>query len=269
MNITTSKSLLLRIDNQNNNYNKRSMSTPNRLQIALHTLSLHRKGTSWGKSEPYIWNIFFRVDGEAITINPDFTISGKAIFKFSEGSHNNLRGSIHKDNILHIPQEIGLWETELHPVKVPYFEQYVSGIAGVVCVLMEENNVSNEGAEAGRLALSQQVQKAVNSALKSFDPKVIDINDVQNSIGTHFQRTIEGFVGGIETYVIEAIKSRQSLLQNVWSLIKADALVGFHVFKFDDNDITKHNGTIHFNHKWNSPKYGDWEVFGKMQQLSQ
>lgn len=243
------------------------MLTPIRLQIALHTLSLHKKGASWGKSEPYLWNIFFRVDGEAITINPDFTISGKAIFKFSEGSHNNLRGSIHRDNILHIPQEIGIWETELHPVKVPYFDQYVSGIAGVVSVLMEENNVSNEGAEAGRLALSQQVQKAVNSALKDFNPKVIDINDVQNSIGNHFQKTIEGFVNGIETHVIEAIKSSQSLLQNVWSLIKADALVGFHVFKFDHADINKHNGTIHFNHKWNSQKYGDWEVFGKMQEV--
>ncbi|MFT5834543.1 MAG: hypothetical protein ACI97N_002183 [Cognaticolwellia sp.] len=237
------------------------------LQIALHTLSLHKKRTSWGNAEPYLWNIFFRVDGEAITINPDFTISGKAIFSFSKGSHNNLRGSIHRDNILHIPQDIGIWETELHPIKIPYFEQYVPGIAGVVSVLMEENNVSNEGAEAGRLALSQQVQKAVNDALRDFNPKVIDINDVQNSIANHFQKTIESFSDGIEKHVIEAIKSRQSLLQNVWSLIKADALVGFHVWKFDHRDIETQGGTIHFNHKWNSNKFGDWEVFGKMQEL--
>jgi hypothetical protein len=57
------------------------------------------------------------------------------------------------------------------------------------------------------------------------------------------------------------------LLQNVWSLIKADALVGFHVFKFDNKEIKEHDGIIHFNHKWNSNKYGDWEVFGKMQEM--
>lgn len=236
---------------------------PIQLQIALHTLSLHRKSTAWGNTEPYLWNIFFRVDGEAITINPDFTISGKAIFNFSKGSHGNLRGSIHRDGILHIPQEIGVWQTTLKPIQVPYFEQYVPGIAGVICVLMEENNVSYEGAEAGRVALGQQVQKAVNSALKDFHPRAIDISDVQNSMRNHFQSKVTEFADGIEHHVIEAIKSRQSLLQNVWSLIKADALVGFHVWNFDHRSLAENNGIQHFNHKWNTKKYGDWEVFGK------
>lgn len=245
------------------------MLKPIQLQIALHTLSLHRKAKSWGNAEPYLWNIFFRIDGEAITINPDFTISGKGIFTFSEGSHKNLRNTIHRDNILHIPQNIGVWKTELHPVRVPYFEQDVSGIVGVVCVLMEENNVSNEGAEAGRIALGQQIQKALNSALKDFKPSVIDINDVQASIAKHFESKVAAFSDGIETSVIEAIKSSQSLLQNVWSLLKADALVGFNVWNFDQKTIEAHNGTVHFNHKWNTKKYGDWEVFGKVELIEE
>lgn len=243
------------------------MLKPIQLQIALHTLSLHRKATSWGTTEPYLWNIFFRIDGDAIKINPDFTISGKGIFNFSKGSHNNLRGTIHRDNILHIPNDIGVWKTELKPVKVPYFEQYVSGIVGVICVLMEENNVSNEGAEAGRVALGQQVQKAVNTALKEFKPTVIDINDVQNSIAKHFESKIAVFAENIEDSVVEAIKSSQSLLQNVWSLLKADALVGFHVWNFDQKAIEANDGVLHFNHKWNTKKYGDWEVFGKVEVL--
>ncbi len=243
------------------------MFKPLQLKIALHTLSLHRKIEKWGDAEPYLWNIFFRVDGEAITINPDFTISGKAIFEFSKGSHNNLRGTIHRDNILHIPQDIGNWNTILHPIKVPYFEQLIPGIAGVITVLMEENNVSNEGAEAGRVALGQQVQKAVNSALKDFSPKVIDINDVQNSIRQHFESKVTAFADGIEKHVIEAVKSRQSLLQNVWSFLKADALVGFNVWNFDHRNIVEQGGKIHFSHKWNTKKYGDWEVFGKVEMI--
>lgn len=241
------------------------MLKPIQLKIDLHTLSLHRKAKSWGSAEPYLWNIFFRVDGDAITINPDFTISGKGIFNFSEGSHNNLRNTIHRNNILHIPANIGEWSTTLTPVRVPYFEQYVSGIVGVICVLMEENNVSNEGAEAGRIAFGQQVQDSLNSALKAFKPSVIDISDVQKSIAEHFESKVAAFADGIESSVIEAIKSKQSLLQNMWSLIKADALVGFNVWNFDQKTIEDNGGTVHFSHKWNTKKYGDWEVFGKVE----
>ena len=236
---------------------------PIRLQIALHTLSLHRKSSIWGNTEPYLWNIFFRVDGDAIIINPDFTISGKAVFNFSKGSHSNLRRSIHRDKMLHIPKDIGVWQTDLKPIKVPYFEQDIPGIAGMICVLMEENNVSNEGAEAGRIALGKQVQKAVNTALYDFKPKVIDITNVQDSIRNYFQSKVNEFANDIEKHVVNAIKTRQSLLQNMWSLIKADALVGFHVWNFDHHQLAKGEGILHFNHKWNTKKYGDWEVFGK------
>ena len=239
---------------------------PIRLQIALHTLSLHRKSTRCGNAEPYMWNIFFRVDGETITINPDFTISGKAVFHFSKGSHRNLRRSIHRDKTLPIPTNVGVWETDLTPIQVPYFEQDIPGIAGVICVLMEENNVSNEGAEAGRIALEQQVQKAINSALNDFEPKVIDITNIQNSIQGYFQSKVSEFAEGIEKHVAEAIITRQSLLQNVWSFIKADALVGFHVWNFNHRQLST-DGTQHFSHRWNAKKYGDWEILGKVEVL--
>ena len=239
---------------------------PIRLQIALHTLSLHRKSTRCGNTEPYLWNIFFRVDGDAITINPDFTISGKAVFHFSKGSHRNLRRSIHRDKTIHIPTDIGVWQTDLKPISLPYFEQDIPGIAGVICVLLEENNVSNDGAEAGRIALGQQVQNALNTALHDFEPKVIDITNIQNSIQDYFHSKVGEFAEGIERHVVEAIKTRQSLLRNVWSLIKADALIGFHVWNFNPHQLST-EGTLNFNHKWNTKKYGDWEILGKTEIL--
>ncbi len=237
---------------------------PAELKISLDKLTLHRKSERWGMSEPYLWNIFFRVDGDAIKINPNFTINGKGIFHSSKGSHKNLNTSIHRQNSVSIPKAVGIWETVLTPVRVPYFEQFVPGMAGVISILMEENNVSSEGAEAGRIALLEQVQNAMNGALKAFDPKVIDISDIQNSLSSYFQGQVGNFVDGIEKYVIEAIKKRQNILQNVWSLINADNLVGFKVWNFSHQELVDNNGKMKLNHHWKSDKYGNWEIDGEV-----
>lgn len=237
---------------------------PIELKINLDKLILHKKSERWGLSEPYLWNIFFRVDGDAIQINPNFTINGKGIFQSSKGSHRNLRLSIHNTNSLNIPREVGVWESVLKPVKVPYFEQFVPGMTGVISVLMEENNVSSEGAEAGRIAFGQQVERAMNGALQSFDPKVIDISDIQHSLSNYFQAQVGNFVDGIEKYVIDAIKKRQNILQNVWSLINADNLVGFQVWNFSHQELLDNKGKIPLNHHWKSERYGHWEIQGEI-----
>jgi len=234
------------------------------LKIALDKLILHKKSERWGLSEPYLWNIFFRVDGDAIEINPNFTINGGGIFHTSKGSHNNLKTTIHDTNTVNIPTEVGIWKTVLKPVKVPYFEQFVPGMIGVISVLMEENNVSNEGAEAGRVAFGQQVEKAMNGALKAFSPKSIDISDIQHSLSNYFQGQVGEFVDGIEKYVVDAIKKRQNILQNVWSLINSDNLVGFQVWNFSQQDILDNKGNIPLNHHWKSERYGHWEIQGEI-----
>jgi hypothetical protein len=237
---------------------------PIELKINLDKLTLHKKSDRWGLSEPYLWNIFFRVDGDAIEINPNFTISGNGIFHLSKGSHRNLRVSIHNSKEVNIPKEVGVWETVLKPVKVPYFEHLVPGMTGVISVLMEENNVSNDGAEAGRMAFGEQVQQAMGGALKAFNPNMIDISDIQHSLSNYFQAQVGEFVDGIEKYVIDAIKKRQNILQNVWSLINADNLVGFHVWNFSQQDLMDNKGNIKLNHHWKSERYGHWEIEGEV-----
>lgn len=240
------------------------------IKIKLHTLSRHRKVDKWGKAEPYLWIIFFKVDGHKLSILPDFRLQGTGDFYFAPGSHGNLGiSSINDESTVEIPSEIGEWITTMSPLQIPHFEQTAPGMLGVICALMEQNNVTYKGAEAGHQALNLMVERAVNNALKSFDPRVIDLQNIMESIGEFFEKKVEDFMDGMETKIVEAIKKNQNLFQNLWSLVKADNLIGYQVWHFDHSQIDDApKEGIDFTHHWVSDAHGDWEIFGNVKKIN-
>ena len=236
------------------------------IKIRLETLTHHKRTEKWGKAEPYLWTIFFKMDGSCIDITPQFKIDGNATFHFTEGSHGNLGiSSRQESNQVPIPSAVGKWETYLDPVRIPYFEQDAAGIAGVIVVLMEKNNVSYEGAEAGHHALNEKVEAAVNQTLKEFDPKIVDIENAMPSIRKFFEDKVEIVTDSLQDDIVNAIKSKQKLLQNIWTLLKPDNLIGYRVWNFSQADIMESDHqSIDFSHLWASESHGDWEIFGNV-----
>ncbi|MEM6726133.1 MAG: hypothetical protein AAF598_18970, partial [Bacteroidota bacterium] len=85
---------------------------PQDVQLKLISLKRHKKGSGWGIDKPYLWLIYFKIDGEGIQLTKEFLLEGAPMFQFSEGSHGNLGiKSMGKKGRVDIPEKIGLWKT--------------------------------------------------------------------------------------------------------------------------------------------------------------
>jgi hypothetical protein len=183
---------------------------PLNVQIELGTVRFQDKGTTTGSTEePYLWTVFFKIDDANRSGDPIATVVS------FPGSHGDLGvGTVTAPAVIRVPQSIGLWETGLTPLpdRPGTINGLVGAIVGVVAILMEEDNVSDDGAEAGRSELTKQVRKAMDaiaanlvSAL-TFDPVALEET--------------------IRSNVEEAIQDQQNILENIWSLFNKDDFIG-------------------------------------------
>jgi hypothetical protein len=234
-------------------------------RVRLFQLKCIDKPDGWTSGEPYLWNIFFKIDGSCIRVNEQFRLEGKPTYHFSKGSQGNLNAKdIAGGDTIGIPADVGEWKTSLVPLKIPYFESSISGVIGVVCVLMEQNLVSGTGAEAGHEALNKHVANAIDLTIAGFDPRRVDLNDVDRSVKHYFDAQVKQYTEKIGPLVGQAVSSAQSVVQNIFSLVKKDVLIGYHVWDFSNAGIDRLGGELTFSHRFETKKYGDWEVRGRL-----
>ena len=233
--------------------------------ISLDSLHCHRKGRSsgWRKTAPYMWNIFFRLCNPFMRANEHFRLQGRADFQFTKGSHGNLGvGHVDAGESIDIPKSIGQWGGELNDIDIPFFDYAYPGIVGCISILMEQRNVSRKGAEGGHKALNDYVRKSMNQAITDFSVKSIDVNRIEESITQYIDGEINKFTDGIERRVGGAVMQSQSLLQNIWSVLDRDALIGYQIWHFNQEDLRRADGQIPLSARWASYDHGDWEVKG-------
>ena len=144
------------------------------IAISLYELFCFHGADSDGDSEPYLWAIFFAVDGTTITQDPVNVgkLAGAPQYYFSPGSHGNLGSSISTGATLRIPAGVGTWKTTIAPItlSLPNLGDYqVPPVAGLVAVLMEENDTPNEDIEVGHQALNTYVQNTINAFIAGID----------------------------------------------------------------------------------------------------
>ncbi len=226
----------------------------------------HPKMENRGKGTPYLWVIFFKIDGTCVNITPAFRLKGKGTFEFKPGSHGNLGlTDLTTQKNISIPNKIGKWQTKIEPFNIPYFEQKAPGMTGAIVVMMEENNVSYKGAEAGHKALNEKVTSAVNQALKEFDPRLVDVNNVMPSIKQFFEDKVAETTDSMQNDIVKAIRSSQKLLRNLWTYFNPDSLIGFHVWNYNQKELMESpKQSIDFSHSWTTNEFNDWEIFGNI-----
>lgn len=212
-----------------------------------------------------MWNIFFKIDGSCVHLNDQFLLRGTPVYHLSAGSHGNLRaGEMGAGQVIGIPKVVGEWKTSLEPLAVPYMGGSISGLVGVASVLMEQNYVSLKGAEAGHKALNDYICSAIDSSILGFDPKRVDIHDIDGSIKGYFEAQVKEFTQRVGNMVGQAVSEAQSLVQNMFSLVKRDVVIGYRVWNFSNAEIEAAGGSLDFRERWAAKKYGDWEVAGSI-----
>ncbi len=233
--------------------------------INLNPLDCHDEGDGIGDAEPYLWTIFFKCDGSTLSVSDAGRIEGSAVTFPTPGSHGNL----HDDDVdagdsVFIPSELGSFNDSVMPIPVaPAIQSLLGqedlpGFFGVVIVLMEEDDVSDDGAEAGHQALNGAVQSAIDRVLQSLGAghTVITPEDIAS------------VTAGIDDAVSSAIREEQNVFEDIWSWLNADDQIGNQTFVFNqdqfvtDESPDQRGGTLGFSQRWRH--HGDWEIHGAM-----
>lgn len=226
------------------------------ISLKLNNIICRDEGDGWGNAEPYLWTVFFKIDGETVSVSEALTLSGNGTIHITPGSHGNLDDdSVDAGDTVAIPSDIGEWTTTLESIPVPdslsSFVEPLGGVIGVVCILMEEDNVSDDGAEAGHQALNTSVENAINQIISTRSFSNPDISE----------EDLEDFENDIKSAISGAIQNQQNFFENIWSWLNKDDTIGTKVFFFD-HDTLADNNSINFNERWRNE--GDWEITGNI-----
>lgn len=234
--------------------------------LRLSRIRCNDEGDGWGSAEPYLWVVFFKIDGESVFQN-GVRLAGEADFKFSRGSHRNLPNhDVDDGETVQIPVAVGEWRTTLRPIEIDDFQGNtikVPGLAGIVAVLMEEDNVSGDGAEAGHQALNNHIQTAINRFIAEINLlEFMNSDDPAKDIQERIDELTASIKKDIRGVISDAIRSNQNWLEDLWAGLNKDDKIGDVVWTFNATEIMENNNNIGLSERWKNE--GDWEIFGNI-----
>ncbi len=144
------------------------------LKMQILDIVCHEEADGLGDAGPYLWPVFFKIDGESFAVDAVGLIGFPTVF-FTNGSHGNLGQDMDEGDRVMTPQAVGLLPKELIPIPINDLDKQklsgavdLPGIAGVVVVLMEEDGWPDDIATAGYNALVDAVHLGVAKAAASF-----------------------------------------------------------------------------------------------------
>ena len=242
------------------------------VSIELQTVTCHSQADSLietattipdDDAEPYLLTVFFKVDGERAFLTDEFALAGAATVVGTPGTHGNLGDiSVEAGDVIPIPSAIGQFQTLLRPIALPepcdaLLPEGVPGVVGVLCILLEHDNVTDAGAQAGHDALDAAVKSALDEVVNSLS--------IDNPGADEDQ--IAALAEQIRQAVEDAIVGEQNLAENVLTLINADDALGFTLFLFEGAELATAPSTpINARYTVQIPIEGlnDWEINGRI-----
>ena len=257
------------------------MSTTRRsYSTVFETIWCINEGDGWGKGEPYLWTVAIKIGGDELKQSPDdqFRLEGAAHFSFGLGSHGNIGGSMDAGDERNIPAPVGFFGANVCPIELSVLGETITvpGVIGLIGILMEEDNVSDNGAEAGHQALNQLVVDRINgflSQLNLFDIYVeatalIEGTDKSIEEGavevlkSKFEEVKNQLVNDGQSVIKNAIKGEQNIFEDLWSWIDKDDFVDSKMFLFSTDELLEQGKEIEISERFNEGD-GDYEIRGK------
>lgn len=223
--------------------------------IRLDRLHCFDEGDGIGNAEPYLWAVFFKIDGATAFVDETFHLSGTGQTFNSLGNHKNLNvSSVDAGDDITIPQQFGFGaDFRPIPLRIP-----VGGITekpwviGCVVVLLEEDKTPESAVEQGRAQLRIAVQDAIDQLIPTLTinhetPTPEEIETIKATIAGRVRSAVADHVGGL------------SWLGGFGNM---DDQIGNELFIFTQNDFASIGPEpIVFSRRWSNE--GAWEIFGR------
>lgn len=229
------------------------------IEFKLVRIHCHDEGDGPGNAEPYLWTVFFKVDGDTLVVNSDGPIApflqGVPTVTGTPGNHGNLGTTdVDEGDDVSVPAIIGEYRTIMKPIPLttPILGlSEVSGMIGCIVVLMEEDNTPTSDIARGHEALDSKVRDKLAEVLGTLsisktEPTEEDISALTDQIGNAVKSAIGDGVNVFEWLV---------------SFGNMDDQIGSAVFRFSHKQLEESGGVaIPFSRRWENE--GDWELFG-------
>ena len=232
-------------------------------EIHLQKIHCFDEADSVGSAEPYLWAIFFKIDGDSVFIDELFNLQGTAKVFGTLGDHGNLGVShVGKGDDIVIPAQFG-YSDFLRPIPLrqPVLDKHeVSGIVGCIVVLMEQDNTSDEAVAAGHAELRFAVQSALNELITSLhqEPSPEEIEEISKEIKDKVGKQVK-----------DAITNRVLFFGEIAAGLNDDDQIGSGVFLFSQDDLLNADpGGIFFEARVKpegDKNEGDWQITGIIQ----
>src|SRR5215211_941806 len=132
------------------------------LKMQVSQVLCHAEGDGAGDAGPYLWPVFFKIDGESFAVDQVGLIGFPKVVK-TNGKHGNLGQDMTAGDQVFVPAAVGQYTTLLKPIPVndPTLRTLLGddlpAILGLVVVLMEEDGWTDDIATAGYNALVDAV----------------------------------------------------------------------------------------------------------------
>jgi hypothetical protein len=236
------------------------------VKVVIDRLICNDEGDGSGNSEPYIWAIFFKLDGKTAQIvnnklegikKPNQPIE----LHFSKGSHTNLTSAaidIDKDGMdegdnIPIPSDVGTWQTTLKSIDSPHpfnpnLTIEIPGIVGVFYLLMEEDQITNSAIEVGHQVLNSFFEEKLNKFACNIDllelineaQEINSIPSAEDVFGVLLKKfkSLESVLREEgKSVVIEAVKNEMNLIEKIGAFVDPDDSYGGQTILFTQQQL--------------------------------
>jgi hypothetical protein len=240
--------------------NQEKFMNPIDVKLKLDNLHCYDEGDGPGSAEPYLWTVFFKIDGDTAVVNPSLTLQGTASVFGTPGNHGDLpNNDVDPGENVAIPSVIGEFNTRLKPIPLQQpvggFTQ-VGGVMGAITVLMEEDNTPGSAIADGHNALNKAVRDGLNALIPTLnfahqEPTDAEIEAMKTKIGDAVSKAVANGVG-------------------VWDWLSGfgnmDDQIGSEVFRFSHKQLEEQGGAgIDILKRFKNE--GDWEIQGRVTAL--
>ena len=239
---------------------------PLKLKIALENVHCFDEGDGLGNAEPYLWPVFFKIDGDNFAVESGSGLIGSPVIVSRNGHHGNLGNTdVDAGDNVAVPTSLGVFNTTLKPIPIndPIIKAFIGddlpAIAGVVVVLMEEDSWPDSLADTGYNALVNSVTLSVAQIAAGFQHATSAPTKAQ--INAAIKTVTDTAAGMVKDSIIGAMSA--------WELIwfgtfgNNDDTIGSDAFTFTSDDFGAHS-VIDFSKHWGADVAGDgdWSISG-------